>query len=115
VGTEKIISNIILFLYFPSVPDATKVLPGLIKVLLDATKIMADASHNKRHPGPDNCHAGLRPGIQTSLSALRYGISETPSGQITRLRGAVWDLMRRFWLKRDALEMDSGSCCACPE
>jgi len=46
VGTEKIISNIMVFLYFTSIPDATKVLP-------DATKIMEDVSHagaNKRHP-----------------------------------------------------------------
>jgi hypothetical protein len=53
VGTEKIISNIILFLYFPSVPDATKVLPGPIKVILGATKVLPDANHaraNKRHP-----------------------------------------------------------------
>ena len=90
-------------------------MPGPINVIPDAINVMADASHNKRHPGPDNCHAGLRPGIQTSLNALRYGIGETLLGPITRLRGVVWELMRRFWLKRDALEMDSGSRCACPE
>jgi len=66
-------------------------------------------------PRPNKSHAGFRPGIQTLLNALRYGIGETLLGPITRLRGVVWDLMRRFWLKRDVLEMDSGSCCACPE
>jgi len=66
-------------------------------------------------PGLKNCYAGHRPGIQTSLNALRYGIGETPSGQITRLCGVVWDLMRRFWLNCNALGMDSGSRCACPE
>jgi len=77
------------------IPESTKVLPDPIKVIPDAINVMADASHNKRHPGPDNCHAGFRPGIQTSLNALRYGIGETPSGQITRLCGVIWDLMRR--------------------
>ena len=57
---------------------------------------LARNDRGRNPPGFNKSHAGLRPGIQTSLNALRYGISGTPLGQITRLCGVVWELMRGF-------------------
>jgi len=71
-------------------PDATKVIPDPAKVIPDLIRDL-----------------DLAEGLMDA--------SAKPLQVIVRQYDVVWEPRLRFWLKCKALEMDSGSRCACPE
>jgi len=75
-----------------------EVIPDPIKVMPGPTKVIPDLIRN-----PD-----LAEGLRMACQRNRFGPS---GGEIRCFCARVF----RFWLECDALEMDSGSRCACPE